>query len=645
MQEFKTKFWICLVISIPVLLLSPTLQSFLNLEKILAFHGDIYVLFILSTIIFFYGGSPFLKGFYRETKQSKPGMMTLIALAITIAYLYSSAVVFGLHGKLFFWELVTLIDVMLLGHWLEMRSVKSASKALEEIAKLLPAKAHKKMPNGQIKQVKIEDLKFDDKIIIKPGEKIPVDGQIIKGSTSINESLLTGEAKPVEKQKGDQVIGGSINQQGSITVQVKKTGKDSYLSQVIEMVKQAKQSKSQTQNLTDKAAMWLTIIAISTGIITFIAWYWLLNNDFVFALGRTVTVMVIACPHALGLAIPLVIAVSISISAKNGLLIRNRIAFEKMKDIETIVFDKTGTLTKGEFGISDIVLFNKGLSEKELIKYAASLEAKSEHSLAQAIAKETEQKFEVQNFQAIPGKGVIGQINNKQLMILSPKALQEKNIEYDKTKINPLSKQGKTVVFVLLEDKLIGAIALADQIRPEAKKTIQKLQNKGIQCLMLTGDNQKVAQWVANELGLDDYFAEVLPAQKADKIKTLQKSGKKIAMVGDGINDAPALAMADIGIAIGAGTDVAIETADIILVKNNPLAVLAILDLSKKTYKKMLQNLAWATGYNIIALPLAAGVLAVYGIVLSPAIGALLMSLSTVIVAINAGFIKEPKTK
>ena len=639
--DFRKRFIVSIIITIPVLLLSPLIQGFLKLEGIIKFSGDSYVLFVLSTIIFFYGGWPFLKGLYNELKSKQPGMMTLIGLAISVAYIYSSAVVFGLEGKFFFWELATLIVVMLLGHWIEMKSIMGASNALTQIARLMPKDAHKLTSGNKTVDIPLEELKVGDKVLVKPGEKFPADGNIIKGESSVNESMLTGESKPVAKMIGAQVIGGSINGEGSVIVEVKKTGKDSFLSGVIKLVQEAQESKSRTQNLANRAAFWLTIIGISAGIITLVVWLVVLDREFVFALERSVTVMVITCPHALGLAIPLVVAVSTTISARNGLLIRNRAAFERARNIDAIIFDKTGTLTKGEFGVTDILSFSKEINESELLKYASSLEAQSSHPIAKAIAKVTEDRYEVKKFKSITGKGAEGIINEKDIKIVSPGYLKDNNIIIKNHRnIEKIASQGKTIVYVLIQNKLVGAIGLADIIRDESKEAIEKLKEMNIKPMMLTGDNKQVAKWVAEEVGIEEYFAEVLPQDKSDKVKEIQSRGLIVAMIGDGVNDAPALAQADIGIAIGAGTDVAVETADIILVRSNPLDVVSILDLSKATYRKMLQNLGWATGYNVFAIPLAAGVLFPLGIILSPAVGAALMSLSTVIVAINARFLR-----
>lgn len=642
-EDFKKRFWISLVLTIPVLFLSDTIKSFFHLEQAITFKGDNYVLFGFSSIIFFYGGWPFLKGIYQELLNRKPGMMTLIAVAISAAYFYSSLVVFGFSGMMFFWELATLIDIMLLGHWIEMKSILGAGEALEQLARLMPAEAHKIMPDGSIKEVPLSGLMIGDQVLVKPGEKIPADGIVISGETSVNESMLTGESKPVTKKIDAIVIGGSINGEGSITVVVKKTGKNSFLSQVIKLVQEAQESKSKTQDIANRAANWLTLIALGGGGITLFVWTQLTTQTFAFALERTITVMVITCPHALGLAVPLVVAVSTAIAASHGLLIRNRAAFETARHITAIIFDKTGTLTEGKFGVTDVLLFDPSLNKEQLIDYAAAVETHSEHPIAKSIVSSRKNRLEVENFKAIPGKGAEGFVNNKKIKVVSPGFLREQNIKLDEeyaSQITVLSSQGKTVIFVILEDVLKGAIALADIIRPESKEAIKQLKNLGIRCMMLTGDNKQVAKWVSDLVGLDEYFSEVLPQDKLAKIKEVQGRGFTVAMTGDGVNDAPALAQADVGIAIGAGTDVAIETADIILVKSNPLDVVAIIALARATTNKMIQNLLWATGYNTVAIPLAAGILFKYDILLTPAVGAVLMSLSTVIVAINAKLLR-----
>src|SRR5690625_1394320 len=639
-EDFKKRFYISLIVTIPILILSPMIQEFIGVDFQLPFNQ--YILFALSTFIFFYGGWPFITGGVSELKDKNPGMMTLIGLAILVAYVYSSLTVFGLEGQDFFWELATLIDIMLLGHWIEMRSVMGASNALEELVKLVPSEAHKLDENGNIVEIQVSELKSHDKVLVKPGERIPVDGTIVDGNSAIDESMLTGESVPIEKAKGDEVIGGSVNKEGSLTVQVEKTGEESYLSQVITMVKDAQESKSKTQDITNRAAKWLFYVALAAGFITLFIWL-LLGYPFDTALERMVTVMVITCPHALGLAAPLVIAVSTSISAKHGLLIRNRANFEGARNLNAVVFDKTGTLTQGEFGVTNIVP-NEGYQEEDVLSYAASLEQNSEHPIATGIVSSAKDKDiqlkQVAYFEALTGKGIQGTIDSKKYNIVSPGYVDNEGMAYNKEEFNNLSEEGKTVVFVLLNDELIGMIALADIVRDTAKEAIANLKEEGIHSIMLTGDNEKVAHWVAEQLDIDEVYAEVLPDKKADQIKKVKEKGWKVAMTGDGINDAPALATADLGIAIGAGTDVAMETADVVLVKSNPKDVVSLIDLSKKTYRKMIQNLWWAAGYNILAIPLAAGLLAPVGIVLSPAVGAILMSLSTVIVAINAKLLK-----
>ncbi len=634
-QDFRSRFWISLFLTIPILLLSP-----MPFKQMLAFHGDLYVLFALSSLVYLYGGWPFFKGLITELKAKKPGMMVLIGVAITAAYIYSSFVIFGVQGKSFFWELATLIDIMLLGHWIEMKSVLGAGKALEELVRLLPSEAHKWMADGSIKNVRLEELSVGDRVLVKPGEKIPADGIVIDGNTSVNESMLTGESTPVSKEKGLGVIGGSINGEGSITIQIKKMGKDSFLSQVIEMVKAAQASKSKTQDLANRAALWLTLLAIGGGFLTVFVWVTFTQQNLGFAFERMVTVMVVACPHALGLAVPLVVAVSTSLAAQRGLLIRNRGAFEAARNIQAVIFDKTGTLTLGQFGVTDVILFDQQLNPEKLMNYAGAIEVHSEHPIAKAIAKQCKEKWPVEGFKAIPGKGAEGSVQKKEVKVVSPGFLREKNILPNDPRIAQLSAQGKTVIFVLIDNQLKGAIALADIIRSESKEAVEKLNKMGIQCMMLTGDNKLVGKWVADEIKLDDYFAEVLPNEKAQKIKEVQSRGLIVAMVGDGVNDAPALAQADIGIAIGAGTDIAIEAADIILVKSSPLDAVAIMSLARSTYRKMVQNLLWATGYNVVALPLAAGVLYSFDIVLSPALAAVFMTLSTIICAINAKLLK-----
>ena len=639
-RDFRVRFWISLAVTVPVLFLSPFLQNVFGLKKLVDFPGDSYVLFGLSTFIYLYGGYPFLKGLAREVGERQPGMMTLIGLALSVAYFYSGAVVFGVQGTFFFWELVTLIDIMLLGHWIEMRSVMGASKALEQLAQLLPSEAHRVHSDGTTEDVPLGEIYKGDRVLVKPGEKIPTDGEVIEGSSTVNEAMITGESTPVSKAAGDEVIGGSVNGDGSLTVEVQKVGEESYLSQMIGMVREAQASRSKTQNLADRAAFWLTIVAISAGVLTFLLWYLVKGRDFTFTLERAITVMVITCPHALGLAIPLVVAVTTTLSAKNGLLIRNRNGFEQARAIDAVIFDKTGTLTEGSFAVTDTVLIDDDMSKEELLKLAASVEARSEHPIARGIVKAADDPYQAKNFEAMKGEGVRALVEGKHVFVVSSRYLEKQGREVPEEQIHELSEQGKTVVFLLVEDKLKGAIALGDVIREESKEAVATLKAMGIRCMMLTGDNDAVAKWVAGKIGLDEYFAGVQPGEKADRIKEVQSRGMTVAMTGDGINDAPALAQADVGIAIGAGTDVAVETADVVLVRSSPLDVVAMMKFSKATRKKMIQNLIWATGDNAFAIPLAAGALAGLGIILSPAVGAVLMSLSTVIVAVNARIMK-----
>lgn len=634
-EDFKKRFWVSTILTLPVLLLSPMIQNWLGLDW--SFPGDRYVLFLLSSIIYFYGGYPFLKGLVEELGKKTPGMMTLIAIAITAAYLYSSAVVFGLAGKTFFWELATLIVVMLLGHWLEMRSVLGASKALEALAALMPDEANL-VHGDHIMKVKVSDLEPGNIIQIKPGEKVPADGVIVEGKSDLNESMLTGESKPVSKTEGDEVIGGAINGSGAIRVEVKGTGKDTYLSKVITMVQDAQGQKSKTQRLADKAAFWLTIVALTAGFGTFAVWL-LLGRELSFALERMVTVMVICCPHALGLAIPLVAAISTSVSAKNGLLIRNRTAFESARNISTIVFDKTGTLTEGSHKVIRTVALTSDYTEQDIIRYAASVEQPSEHHISKGLQHKAEADkidlWKVEHFEYESGVGVRGKVNGKEVQAGGFVLLEQ-------LKLDPPEDQDEgieTKIFLLLDQQLVGFVTFADEIRESSYEAIKTLQNSGIKVALLTGDNEKVAAAVAKELHMNDYMAEVLPEEKLGKIKSLQEKGEFVAMTGDGVNDAPALAQADVGIAIGSGTDVAAETADIVLVDSNPLDIANLILFGKATYRKMVQNLAWATGYNVVALPLATGFIP--GLMISPAFGAALMSISTIICAVNAQLLKR----
>ncbi|MGQ9706376.1 MAG: copper-translocating P-type ATPase [bacterium] len=635
--DFKRRFWVSLVLTLPILALSEMIQMWLHFRIAFPFQG--YILLILSAVVYLYGGSPFIKGTFDEVRARTPGMMTLIGTAITIAFFYSAYTVFARSGGDFFWELATLIDVMLLGHFLEAKSVMGASRAVEELARIMPTKAHI-VRDGDVIDVSVSDLKVGDIVLIRPGEKVPSDGTVIDGESHINEALLTGESKPSHKMVGSRVIGGSINVGGALKVKIEKTGDETYLAQVIELVRRVSESRSRTQDLANRAAALLFYVALGVGIITYTIWF-ILENPLI-ALERSVTVLVIACPHALGLAIPLVVALSTSITAKSGILIRDRKTFEDVKDVSAVVFDKTGTLTVGDFGVSDVISIG---DEKELLELTGSVEMNSEHIIAKAVttyAKDMGISFKpVDDFEALLGKGAYGKVNGKDVHVGGPGLLEEMGIKVDDERIKRLSEQGKTVVYTIVNGKLAGAFALSDKIRDEAGKAVSELKKMGVRVYMLTGDSDEVAKWVAGELGIDEYFSQVLPHEKADKVLELKKRGYKVAMVGDGINDAPALVTADVGIVIGAGTDVAIESADIILIRNDPRDVIKVIDLSRKTFSKMVQNLWWAGGYNIIAIPLAAGVLKGLGIVINPAIGAILMSLSTVIVALNAQTLRK----
>ena len=637
-EDFKRRFYVTLIITIPVMLLSPMIQQWFHFN--IGFKGSNYLLFALSTIVFFYGGMPFLKGLADEIKKRALGMMTLIAVAITSAYAYSVATVFGLQGMDFFWELCTLILIMLLGHWIEMKSVAGASKELELLVQLMPAEAHMIMPT-MVHDVKTDSLKEGDSILIKPGEKVAADGIIYEGESYLNESMLTGESVPVKKYKDQKVIAGSINGNGSLKVKVTHASKDSYLSRVIKLVDDAQKTKSKTQLLADKAAKILTIVALVSGFATFFFWWLIAKQPVVFALERMVTVIVICCPHALGLAVPLVVAISTSLSAKHGLLIKNRTAFENARKITTVIFDKTGTLTFGKFEVARIKYLQSGFDEKEIVRLSAALEQNSEHPIATGIlAKAKELAIElpqITNFNAITGKGIEADVDGKNIKVVSPGYLKENNILIPE---NYASTAAETIVFIIVNNNLVGYISLADKIRPESAEAIKILHENNIKSILLTGDNVTVAKSVSDELKMDGFFAEVLPHQKLEKIKDLQSQGEFVAMAGDGVNDAPALAQADIGIAVGSGSDIAAETAGIILVNNNPKDIASLILFGKATYRKMIQNLIWATGYNVVALPLAAGVLYKYGIMLSPAAGAVLMSVSTIVVAINAKLLK-----
>lgn len=636
-HDFLKRFWICLVVTVPVLLLSHMIQQWFGFE--LVFAGDKYILLLLSSFIYFYGGMPFLKGLVSEVRDNAIGMMTLVAVAISVAFIYSVAVVFGLPGMDFFWEFATLIDIMLLGHWLEMRSQMAASNALQSLVALLPANVHVEK-NGEVIDIDIQQLKKEDVAIIKPGEKIPADGVVIDGSTFVNESMLTGESVPVKKEKNSKVIAGAINGDGSLRIRVTGTGKDSYLNKVITLVQSAQNTKSRTQNLADKVAKWLTVISLFVGIITFIVWY--INHDLAFALERMVTVMVTSCPHALGVAIPLVVAISTTASATHGLLIRNRTAFENARRLTTVIFDKTGTLTKGSHEVQNIISTSDQYSANDILQYVAAIQQHSEHYIARGILKVLKEKnlelWQSSDFTYLQGIGVSGKVKHKMIVAAGPNYFTKDNKALPDIP-SSIDQDTETVNFILMDGEPVGMITLADSIRESSREAIEQLKAMNIKSFLLTGDNEKIAASVSYKLGMDGYLANVLPHQKQEKVKEFRQKGEVVAMTGDGVNDAPALAQADVGIAVGSGTDVAAETADIILVNSDPKDVSQMIDFGKKTYRKMIQNLAWAVGYNVIAIPLAAGVLYPY-FTLSPAMGAVLMSISTVIVAINARMLK-----
>ncbi len=633
--DFWKRFIICTIVTVPVMVLSPMIQAWFGFK--VSFPGDKYILALFSTFIFFYGGYPFLKGLYDEVKDKAIGMMTLIGVAITVAWAYSFAVTFGLQGMDFYWEMATLIDIMLIGHYFEMKSVMGASRSLELLVKMMPSTAHH-LTNGQVHDMPVSHLKVDDMVLIKPGEKVPVDGIVTEGESYMDESMLTGESKPVKKEKDSKVIGGAINSNGSLTIKVQSTGKDSYLNKVVKLVEDAQKIKSKTQNFADRAAKVLTFVALGGGVLTLIIWL-LLGYTFVFALERMVTVMVISCPHALGLAVPLVVAISTSVAAQKGLLIRNRTAFENARLITTIMFDKTGTLTKGSHELNEVKSLNENYNDKELLRLAAGIEQHSEHYIAAGLMRKVKELNiatpKSENFKYLPGIGLEGTVEGKDIKVVGPNYLKENGIH----EIN-VDFTG-TLVYILIDKNVVGYFTFSDQIRESSFDAIQKLKAEGIKNYLITGDNEKVAQKVSEELKMDGFYANVLPHEKLEKVKELQSKGDFVAMTGDGVNDAPALAQADVGIAVGSGTDVAAETADIILVNSDPKDITNLILFGKATYRKMIQNLWWAAGYNVVAIPLAAGVLYKWGIMLSPAIGAVLMSLSTIIVAINAQLLKR----
>ncbi len=640
-EDFLKRFWICTLLTIPILLLSPTVQDWIGFD--LTFPGDKFLLLLLGSIIYFYGGMPFLKGMKGEIKSGSIGMMTLVAIAISVSYLYSVAVTFGLKGMDFWWELATLIDVMLLGHYIEMKSQMAASQALRSLVELLPNEVTIE-ENNETKRIPLSQLHNDEIFIVKPGEKIAADGLVISGSTSVNESMLTGESIPVKKEADDKVIAGSINGDGAIKVQATGVGKNSYLNKVIDLVQDAQKSKSKTQTLADTVAKWLTIIALSVGVITFIYWYQE-SQDLAFALERMVTVMVTACPHALGVAIPLVVARSSSLAATNGILIRNRTAFENSRNLSTLIFDKTGTLTNGSHTVQRILPLNSDYTQDEIITLAASVEQYSEHYISQGILEDLENKnlplLPTEQFHYTKGVGVSGITEGKKIDVVGPNFFTEKGIKKPSLP-EEINQDVETIVYVVIDDRVEGLITLADSIREGAEEAVQRLKEQEIKTYLLTGDNEKIASSVSEQLSMDGYFGNVLPHQKQEKVLEFQTEGETVGMTGDGVNDAPALAQADVGMAVGSGTDVAAETADIILVNSDPRDVVNVIEFGKKTYRKMTQNLFWAVGYNVIAIPLAAGLL-YPDYIMSPAVGAVMMSLSTVIVSINASLLKFNK--
>ncbi|HSK89169.1 MAG TPA: copper-translocating P-type ATPase [Anaerolineales bacterium] len=644
-QMFRVRFWWSLLLSIPVLTYSEMIQMWIGFNPP-AFPLSEWIPFVFSLIIFSYGGIPFLKMAVPELQERKPGMMTLISLAISVAFIYSVAAQFINLGEGFFWELVTLIDIMLLGHWLEMRSVRQASGALNELAKLMPDTAERIHHGDMTETIPVSTLKHGDLLLVRPGASVPADGEVTEGHSNVNESRITGESLPVHKMAGAKVIAGTINGDGSLRVRVTATGNETALAGIMRLVEQAQQSKSRTQVLADKAAGWLFYIALAAAILTAIAWT-LADTFNIAVLNRVVTVLVIACPHALGLAIPLVVAITTAMGAKNGILVRNRLALEAAREIDVVIFDKTGTLTQGQFGVADIVTTDRWDSDRALA-LAAALEGDSEHLIAQAIRRFARDRKlvlpSISNFIALKGRGVQALFEKETYYIGGPRLLEMLSLTPEAnlaTFTEAANRSSQTVVYLTTKDKIIAAISIADVIRPESKQAVEELHRMGIEVAMLTGDSQAVARAVADQLGIQRVFAEVLPEHKDQKVVELQKLGKRVAMVGDGVNDAPALTRADVGIAIGGGTDVAIESAGLILVNSNPLDVVKIFKLSRASYRKMIQNLWWAAGYNVVAIPLAAGVLSGWGISLSPAVGALLMSISTIVVAVNAQLLRR----
>jgi Cu2+-exporting ATPase len=644
-QVFRKRFWVCLALSVPVLLFSPTLQDWLGFT-LPSFPGSQWIVPAFSVIVFLYGGVPFLQMAIPELRNRRPGMMTLVSLAILVAFIYSLATLFLEAGSAFFWELVTLIDIMLLGHWIEMRSVRQASRALDQLAQLMPDTADRVSPSGDTEEVPVGELLEGDLVLVRPGASVPADGKVTEGESSVNQAMITGESRPVGKGPGDEVIGGTINGDGSLRVRVTATGQNTALAGIMRLVKEAQQSKSETQLLADRAAGWLFYVALGAAAITAVAWI-LVVGFRVDVVARVATVLVIACPHALGLAIPLVVAISTSLAASNGVLVRDRLALERAREIDVVMFDKTGTLTRGEFGVSALAAA-EGWTEDDALALAAAAEGDSEHTIARGIREAAERRGlvwdPISDFEAIKGRGVRVRRGEQTIYVGGPALLEMQAVvptEQLRRFADEADRRGQTVVYLLQDGRAVAAFALADRVRPESREAVDRLREMGVDVAMISGDSQAVVESVARELGIETYFAEVLPEHKQQKVAQLQSEGRRVAMVGDGVNDAPALAQADVGIAIGSGTDVAVESAGIVLVKSNPLDVVGVIKLGRASYRKMVQNLLWAAGYNLVALPLAAGALAPFGFVLSPAVGALLMSLSTVIVAVNAQLLRR----
>ncbi len=646
--DFKKKFFVSLFLGIPIILIAPMMGIELPFQ--FTFPGSEWVVLILGTILFFYGGMPFLKGAKMELEMKNPGMMMLISLGISVAYFYSVYAFVAnnfLHSSVhimdFFWELATLILIMLLGHWIEMNAISNAGNALQKMAELLPNLATVIKEDGSTEEVALQEVMVGQKVLVKAGEKVPTDGEILEGQTSINESMITGESKDVIKKVHDKVIGGSVNGSGAITIEVTGTGESGYLSQVMELVGSAQNEKSRVESLSDKVAKWLFYIALTVGIVAFIVWF-ILTKDINIALERMVTVLIIACPHALGLAIPLVTARSTSLGAQNGLLVKDRQALEVAKKVDIIMMDKTGTLTEGNFAVNEFESFSQDYTKEEVLSLMAALEQTSSHPLAVGVLNKMEELGlsipKASNVTNLPGIGMEGLVEGKDVKIVSISYMNQHDLPFNEKEFNELSSQGNSVSFLLVNHETIGLIAQGDQIKPDSKEMINELKAQGIKPVMLTGDNKQVANVVAKQLGIETVHAELMPEDKEKIVKEYKEQGLVVMMVGDGVNDAPGLARADIGVAIGAGTDVAIDSADVILVKSNPFDILHFLSLSKNTQRKMVQNLWWGAGYNIVAIPLAAGILASVGVILSPAVGAVLMSFSTVIVAINAMLLK-----